>query len=216
MIEFFLLVYFGKNKIQYREFDWKVAQSKHFKVFYYQGGEYLKDFAIAVLEEAFEEYKSIMPKIPKDKIPVLIYNSPEDFRQTNVIFDLIDEGVGGFTEVFKNRIVVPFFNSYEDFKHVLRHELVHAFQYEALSTTGSLLSNITRIPLWVIEGMSEYVSIGWDITGETFMRDLVLNDLVVPIERLGGYGGYLIYKQGQAVYYFIEKEYSREKVREFI
>ncbi len=216
MVELFLLLYFGKNKIQYKDFDWKIAQSEHFKIFYYEGGEHLKDFAIAILEEAYEEYKNIMPRIPKDKIPVLIYNSAEDFRQTNVIFDLIDEGVGGFTEVFKNRIVVPYFNSYEDFKHVLRHELVHAFQYEALSTTGSILSNIGRVPLWVMEGMAEYLSIGWDITGETFMRDLVLNDLVVPIENLSYWGGYLIYKEGQAIYYFIEREYSREKLKEFI
>ena len=216
MLELILLTYFGKNKIQYKDFDWKIAQSEHFKVFYYDGGEYLKDFAIAVLEEAFEEYKTIMPRIPRDKIPVIIYNSAEDFRQTNVIFDLIDEGVGGFTEVFKNRIVVPFFNSYEDFKHVLRHELVHAFQYEALSTTGSLLSNVGRIPHRDMEGMAEYVSNGCDITGETFIRDLVLNDLIVPVENLSYYGGYLIYKQGQAIYYFIEKEYSRTKLKEFI
>lgn len=216
MLELIIISYFGKNKIQYRDFNWKVAQSEHFKVFYYDGGEHLKDFAISVLEKAFDEFKTIMPRIPKNKIPVIIYNCPEDFRQTNVIFDLIDEGVGGFTEVFKNRIVVPFSNSYEDFEHVLRHELVHAFQYEALSATGTLLSNIARVPLWVMEGMAEYVSIGWDITGETYMRDLVLNDLVVPLEQLSYYGGYLIYKEGQAVLYFIEREYSRNKLKEFI
>lgn len=216
MIEILLITYFGKNKIQYRDFDWRVAQSEHFKIFYYGGGEHLKDFAISVLEEAYEEYKTLMPRIPKDRIPVIIYNSAEDFRQTNVIFDIIDEGVGGFTEVFKNRIVVPFFNSYEDFKHVLKHELVHAFQYEALSTKGSLLSNVARIPLWVMEGMAEYVSIGWDISGETYVRDLVLNDLLLPINVLNYYGGYIVYKQGQAIFYYIEREYSKEKLKEFI
>lgn len=213
----FFLGYFGKNKVQYKDFHWKVAESQHFRVFYYQGGDHLKDFAIGVLEEAFREYVKVMPRTPKGKIPVLIYNSPDDFRQTNVIFSLIDEGVGGFTEVFKRRVVVPFAGSYDEFRHVLRHELVHVFQYEMFSSTQGLLSqSMGRIPLWSIEGMAEYVSIGWDITGEVYVRDLVLNDLLVPVTQLGNYGGYLIYKEGQAIYYYIEEVYGRQKVREFI
>ena len=212
-----LLSYFGKNKVQYKDFNWKVAESQHFKVFYYQGGDHLKDFAISILEEAFDEYTAVMPRTPKNKIPVLIYNSPDDFRQTNVIFSLIEEGVGGFTEVFKRRVVVPFAGSYDEFRHVLRHELVHVFQYEMLSSTqGLLYQSLGRIPLWSIEGMAEYVSIGWDITGEVYVRDLVLNDLLVSVEELSRYGGYLIYKEGQAIYHYIDEVYGRQKLREFI
>ncbi len=215
-MELFILTFFGKNKVQYKNFDWKVAESEHFMVMYYSGGEHLKDFAIYVLEEAYEEFSSIMPKAPKGKIPVLIYNSPDDFRQTNVIFDLIDEGVGGFTEAFKKRVVLPFSGSYDDFRHVLRHELVHVFQYEMLSATGMLFEAMGRIPLWSIEGMAEYVSIGWDISGKVFVRDLVLNDLLVDVDELAYYGGYLIYKQGQAIYYYIDSVYGRQKLKAFI
>ena len=40
---------FGKNKVQYRTFDWKVVSSPHFEIYYYPGGDSL---ALRVLDLA--------------------------------------------------------------------------------------------------------------------------------------------------------------------
>ncbi len=210
---------FGKNKVQYRDFNWIITSSEHFDVYYYEGGEELARFAIPVLEKAFSEYSNFLGVEIDDKIPVLIYNCQKDFMQTNVTLELLEESVGGFTEIFKNRVVVPFNGSYYDFWHVLRHELVHVFQFNILfrrSITGASTSLYSRLPLWVIEGMAEYFSLGWDDRAETFMRDLLINDMVVPLTELGNCGGYEAYKEGQAFYFFVENVYGREKIREFI
>ena len=211
--------YFGKNKVQYRDFDWYITSTEHFDIYYYEGGEDLARFASAVLEEAYGQYSNFLQMQPEGKIPVLIYNCQKDFLQTNVTLELLEESVGGFTEIFKNRVVVPFNGSYYDFWHVLRHELTHVFQFYIYyrKSTPSLTGGLrVSLPLWVVEGMAEYFSLGWDQTAETFMRDLVINEQLVHLYDLENYGGYLIYKEGQSFYYFVEKVYGREKVREFI
>jgi len=43
------------------------------------------------------------------------------------------KGLGGVTEFFKHRAVLPFTGSYAEFEHVLQHEMVHQFQYDVYS-----------------------------------------------------------------------------------
>ncbi len=209
---------FGKNKVQYKDFQWKVLETQHFKIFNYEGEENLARFAGVVLENYYTKYSGILKVKIEGKTPVIIYRCQNDFEQTNVILDLIEEGVGGFTEVFKNRVVVPFTGSYDDFRHVLAHELVHVFQYHILfkgfkspiSTASSF-----RIPLWVMEGMAEYLSQGWDDEADIYIKDLVINDKILSIEELSNVYGYIDYKEGQAIYRFIDEMFGRDKIGEF-
>ncbi|MCK4321419.1 PD40 domain-containing protein, partial [candidate division WOR-3 bacterium] len=225
MILFMLLFsqyYFGQNKIQYGQFEWFINETEHFEIYYYKSGEVLIPFAEDVLEEAYDRLKerfSYRERKNEEKIPVLIYKSHPDFEGTNVIMERIPEAVGGFTEIFKNRIVLPFNGSYSDFRHILNHELVHVFQYRILYGRGmGAIRNLAtlRIPLWFIEGMAEFESMGWDESAETFIRDAVLNDRLYPISILNYAGGYIVYKEGQSILYFIKNRYGEKKIGELM
>ncbi len=209
---------FGKNKIQYRQFHWQIAETPHFRLFYYEGGESLARFAASVLESTYTRYSHQLDHQIRGKTPVILYNAHKDFQQTNVILSDIEEGVGGFTEQLKRRVVVPFTGSYTEFAHVLAHELVHVFQYDIwfqnLQNPLSLATSL-RIPLWVIEGSAEYFSEGWSPEAEAYLRDLVFNERLVPPSRLGEYGGYLIYKEGEAFFRFVAENYGARKASEF-
>lgn len=209
---------FGKNKLQTRDYNFQVFETSHFRIFSYLEDQFIIDFAGSVLEEAYEEYVSTLGVKVEQKIPVIVYNSPKHFSETNVITDIIDEGIGGFTEIFKNRMVIPFTGSYKDFRHVLRHELVHVFQYAMLKRrTASTLESIlvSQVPLWAIEGMAEYLSIGWSSDADRYIRDLILSNKLVDLVSLNYYGGYIVYKMGQLFYRYVEEVYGREKISEF-
>jgi hypothetical protein len=214
--------YFGQNKIQYGQFDWLMKETEHFEIYYYKSGEVLVPFAEDVLEEAYNRLKGrfgYREKKNEEKIPVLIYKSHPDFEGTNVILERIPESVGGFTEIFKNRIVLPFDGSYSDFRHVLYHELVHVFQYRIFygRGIGALQRAATlRIPLWFIEGMAEFESMGWDESAESFIRDAVLNNRLYPIPILNYAGGYVVYKEGQSILNFIKDRYGEKKIGELM
>jgi len=210
--------YFGKNKVQYKYFDWYVIQSENFDIYYYKGEYDLAKFAADVLQDAYLQVRRELRFDLTKRIPVIIYNSPNDFQQTNVIPNLIDEGVGGFTEAFKTRVVVPFTGSYEDFRHVLHHELTHAVVYNLLygNNFGSLLSRqyLFQLPLWFAEGYAEYSSRhGWDIQADMVIRDASINGYLTPLEFAGGY---LVYKEGQSAINYIVEKYGEDKLSEIL
>ena len=124
---------FGKNIVQYKSFDWHYIQSKYFDVYFYNddlNSETINANAEFVAKESLKSYDIISNAIGwklKNRIPIIVYNSHNDFQQTNVIDMFMPEGVGGVTELYKNRVVIPFDGNNQQFKHVIHHELVHAF-----------------------------------------------------------------------------------------
>ncbi len=213
-----LAQYFGKNKVQYESFDWYYIQTQYFDLYYYENGYNTAKFAADVLEDAYVVVSDQLDYDLKKRVPVILYNSPNEFQQTNVIPQLIEEGVGGFTEAFKNRIVVPFNGSYEDFRHVLHHELTHAFTYDMLygNFLGSLLSpqHFFQLPLWFAEGFAEYSSRGgWDMEADMVVRDATINGYLVPLDYVGGY---LAYKEGQSAILYLVEKYGKEKISEIL
>ncbi|MGB3340889.1 MAG: hypothetical protein WBB37_05360 [bacterium] len=212
--------YYGQNKIQYKNYNFHVLETEHFNIYFADGGEELAAFAEEVLEDGYEMLSEDLGMEVDFTIPAIIYNSPNDFSQTNITLELIEEAVGGFTEILKNRMVVPFTGDYEDFRHVLVHELTHVFQFVIFFPTKmeALFSGdiFYSIPLWVMEGHAEFSSLGWDHESDIFMRDLVMNNNVIPLSILGSYGGFAIYKEGQAFYRYVAEKYGREKVGEFV
>ena len=154
--------YFGKNKVRYKNFDWDYIQTRHFDVYFYEDAYPTAKFSATVLESAYVEITDELDYVIQKRIPVFVYNSHYDFQQTNIIPNLISEGIGGFTEAFKNRIVIPFSGSYEELRHVLHHELTHAVIYDLLygNMFSSLLSRqrLFALPDWFAEGYAEYSS----------------------------------------------------------
>ena len=209
---------FGKNKIQYKDFHWEVVSSPHFEVYYYQGGRQLAERVVAIAERANIQLSRDLDHRLSRKVPILVYNSHNDFAQTNVTTELLDESTGGFTEVFKSRVVIPFTGSYEELRHVVVHELTHAFQFDILygGPFDSLLgrANSINVPLWLAEGMAEYESLQMEPGAEQFMRDGVIHGYLVPLEY--DPGGYLVYKEGQSAMAYIVRRYGAEKYAELI
>lgn len=212
--------YFGKNKVQTRDYSFQSLQTEHFNILFYPGGETMAEFAASVVEEYYRQFARDLGFELDYKVPLILYLSPAQFSETNVITDIIEEGVGGFSELFKNRIVVPFNGSYDELRRVLGHELTHLFEFQMYyrSKLSALLGAIGefQIPLWVLEGFAEFQS-GWaNVRSDVFMRDLVLANRLVPLQNLHDGMGYLVYREGQSFFEFVAERYGREKVFEFL
>lgn len=208
--------YFGKNKVQWKDFHWRFFQTPHFDIYFYQNSHDIAKFSSEVLESSLVVISDQLDYDIQNRIPVFVYNSPNEFQQTNITNQILGEGVGGFTEVFKNRMVMPYNGSYEDFRHVLHHELTHAVTFDMLygGALSSVLSTnrIFQMPLWLAEGYAEYSSrYGWDYWADMVMRDATISDYAPPVEYVGGY---LAYKQGQLAILYIAEKYGVEKVGE--
>jgi Tol biopolymer transport system component len=208
---------FGRNKVQYRSFDWYFIQSKHFDIYFYPQEYYLAEFAAKAAESAYESISSDFRYDITNRIPIVVYSSHNDWQQTNVVSAYMEEGVGGVTELFKNRVVVPFEGSYQLFRHVIHHELVHAVvndMYYGGSIQSVIANNITlQLPMWFNEGLAEYESLRWNASSDMFMLDATINENLVPIDRLYGY---FAYRGGQSVWWYISSKYGEQKISEIL
>jgi len=210
--------YFGKNKVQYTDFEWYYIQSQHFDVYYSNDGYDLAAFTAKAAEEALISIQKTLNFQISARIPFIVYNSHNDFQQTNVVGSYLEEGIGGVTELFKNRVIIPFEGNYSQFRHVIHHELVHAVINE-MFYGGSLQAAVTNriqliLPLWMNEGLAEYEALGgWDTDSDMFIRDAATSNYLPPIPYLYGY---FAYRGGQSVWWYISQTYGEQKVGEVI
>ncbi len=200
---------FGQNKPRYRSFDFNVLETPHFSIHYYTKNKE----ALRRMADWSELWYQMHSEALKDSFaqrnPLIFYNDHAEFQQTNAIFGDIGVGTGGVTEGFKNRVVMPFTMINQQTKQILGHELVHAFQFNNILTGDSTsLESLANLPLWMVEGMAEYLSLGRvDPYTAMWMRDAVLNDDVPNIKKMFSYK-YFPYRYGQAFWAFFSGTYG--------
>lgn len=197
--------YFGRNKVQYEHFDFRVLRTEHFSIYYYASEEEAARDAARMAERWYARLSRIFNHQFDIRRPIILYADHPDFQQTNVITGLISEGTGGVTEALKTRVVLPFTGSYKETDHVLGHELVHAFQYDMAQERGLRgIYSMAQLPLWSIEGLAEYLSVGReDDHTAMWLRDAVLFNDVPTLKQLARDPRYFPYRYGQAVWAFI-------------
>jgi len=207
--------FFGRNKVQYDEFEWEVMHTKHFDIYYYEGMNEIAEIGGTYAEEAYYKLKAEFDNIITRRIPLIFYNTSNHFQQTNTTPGFIPEGVGGFFEFMKGRVVIPFDGSLARFRHVITHELVHVFMMNKLFRIikDHRLTSDLMPPLWFIEGMAEYFSNKWDMQSEMVLRDAVINNRFTGIRGIYSINGtYLMYKEGEAFLRFVEEHFGRHKI----
>lgn len=204
--------YFGQNKMRYKKLDFKVYETPHFHLHYYLNNDSLIRWFAKESEVWYELHQQVFRDTFIRKNPIILYSNHPEFQQTTTIQGEIGVGTGGVTEAFKTRVVMPVMQINHQTRHVLGHELVHAFQYRILIEGGdsTRLENIGNIPLWMVEGMAEYFSIGKkDAFTSMWMRDAyVNNDLPSLRDMTENMNRYFPYRFGQAFWSYIGSTYG--------
>jgi hypothetical protein len=209
--------YFGKNKVQWTSFDFKIIQTEHFDVYFYEREREAAMDAARMAERSYARLSRIMNHRFKNRKPIILYASHSDFQQTNALAGDINEATGGVTDFLKHRAIMPFTGSYAEFEHVLTHEMVHQFQYDIWSDgkPGAGLARLIAInpPLWFVEGMAEYLSLG-EVGPETAMwlRDASVEGTLPSIQALT-FDPYIFpYRFGHALMAYIGDRWGDEAI----
>ena len=197
--------YFGQNKVQYRQLDFKVLHTEHFDIYFYPEERAGTEIAARMAERWYARLSNIFHHQLRGRQPLILYASPTDFQQTNVIPGDLGEGTGGVTEPIRRRIVLPLAGPLADTDHVIGHELVHAFQFDITANPGAPAGDtgVERLPLWFIEGMAEYLSLGpVDANTAMWMRDAARQEHLPAIKDLDD-PKYFPYRWGQAFWAYV-------------
>ncbi|MCB5262184.1 MAG: BamA/TamA family outer membrane protein [Candidatus Cloacimonetes bacterium] len=206
---------FGQNKVNATAQDWSVLKTMHFDIYFPRDEDEFGQTAALMAEEIYYYLKNDLKYPVLSRIPIIFYATRTEFQVTNIIYPLLSEGVGGFTESLRNRVVVPFDGSYSNLEELLTHELTHAY----INALDDRITNTIQalrpaaFPFWFSEGLPEFLSIGGeDEYNNMFILDMVVNDNLPKIEYIGGY---LAYRLGESFLAYIADTYGREKVSEY-
>ncbi len=204
--------YFGQNKMRYKKLDFKVYDIPHFNLYYYLKNDSMMHWLAKESEVWYELHQQVFQDTFARKNPIIFYNNHPEFQQTTAISGEIGVGTGGVTEAFKQRIVMPIMQINQQTRHVLGHEMVHAFQYRVImeGRDSTRLENIGNIPLWMIEGMAEYFSIGKkDAFTAMWMRDAYARKDIPSLKQMTQESyKYFPYRYGQAFWSYIGSTYG--------
>lgn len=206
--------YFGQNKVIYNKFNFKELHTEHFDIYYYPEEAPAVKYAADMAERWYKRHSIMFDDTLKGKQPLILYASFPQFAQTNVTQGMIGQGTGGFTEPLLRRIVLPFAGPLKETNHVIGHELVHAFQYN-LGGNNGMRNKVEKLPLWFIEGMAEYFSLGPDDPFTAmWMRDAALKKLpnVKDLEN----PKYFPYRYGQALLAYIGGRWGDKKINDLL
>src|SRR5574341_117190 len=205
--------YFGRNAVQYENFHFKVLKTQHFDVYFYDKEAASAAEAARMAERWYTRLSTILRHQLSGRQPLILYSDHPDFEQTNVLGEQPGEGTGGVTESLKRRIILPMGASLAETDHVVGHELVHAFQYDITGVgRGSIATGLNRVPLWFIEGMAEYLSIGnVDPNTTMWMRDAVRRGELPKFRELDNFK-YFPYRWGQSFWAYMGGTYGDDIV----
>ena len=208
--------YFGKNQIRYDNFEWHTYQTEHFEIYYYPEIEPHLERIAGYAESAYQHVSSELKHDLSMKLPLILFSSSSEFWQQNVIPGAAQEGVGAFAEPGRYRIVMPIDEPPDLLYRLIVHELTHQFQFDIIPT-GLIRRNM---PLWTMEGMSDYMTGYWRPQDIMTVRDAAVTDIVPKMSEMQDYGGFsnprLIYNLGHAAFEFMESKWGKEGVRAYV
>jgi|RhiMethySRZTD1v2_1073278.scaffolds.fasta_scaffold01829_6 Tol biopolymer transport system component len=212
--------YFGRNKVQYEKFEFKIKTTEHFDIYYYPEEADAVELAARMAERWYARLSKVLRHELSIRQPIILYAAHPHFQQTNALSGEIGEGTGGVTESMKRRVILPFAGGLAETDHVLGHELVHAFQYDiALSEDSEGRAagpGMFSLPLWFIEGMAEYLSLGpVDANTAMWIRDASSRDKMPTIKKLGD-PDFFPYRYGHAFWAYVAGRWGDSAVGDLL
>jgi WD40-like Beta Propeller Repeat len=204
---------FGKNRIQYKNFEWKYLSSENFDVYYYEDRRKVAGEALQYLESEFDRITDLIGWPPYLKTKVFLYNSVTDLQQSNVGLNHTQFNVGGETEFIKPYVEIAHPGTLEEFKEELIYKvsdlLVHEMMFGGSVKEAFQNSVLLNIPDWFVEGASLYVSKGWNMEMDDYVRQLVRSKKVNNALKQTGKDSQIV---GQSIWNYMVEKYGKSSI----
>lgn len=204
---------FGKNRIQYKTFDWSFYSSENFEVYFYGRGDDIAQKTIAYLEEEFSRITETIGYFPFAKTRVFLYNSISDKQQSNIGVRGRDFTVGGQTNFIQSQVEIAYTGDFSSFKaktvFTITDMLIQEMLYGGNIAEMFQSSFTTPIPVWFTGGVSSYIAYGWSKESDDAVRDFVANNQQNKFIKLGPEMNVFL---GQSIWNFITQRYGQRSI----
>jgi len=204
---------FGKNRVQYKDFEWQYISSPNFEVFFYKDGERTARLTAQFAEDDFLKITDFAGFAPYSKIKIFVYNSITDLQQSNIGINRQNFSYGGQTNFTKSQIEIAFTGTKISYKEELRRSIAEMLIYEMMygGNLRDMLqsSYLLSLPEWFISGAAEYIAKGWNVALDNYMHDALLNRKMKRLENMEGEEAKIV---GQSIWNYIVEKYGKPNV----
>ena len=206
--------YFGKNRVHRDKFNWHIYKTDHFDVYYYPELEKHLERVASYAESAYQRISGELKHDLSDRVPLILFKTQSEFQQNNIAGGELPEGVLAFAEPERNRMVLPIDEPPDQLYRLITHELTHVFEFSIIPR-GIIGANL---PLWMDEGLANYMAGYWNILDLMQVRDAAITDSVPKMSEFETQplSGRLTYSMGHATFEFIESRWGKEGLRQFL
>ncbi|WP_017732057.1 PD40 domain-containing protein [Nafulsella turpanensis] len=204
---------FGKNRLQYKVFNWRYYSTNNFDIYFYDDGQQLARLTADFMEDEYDRITDLLGYAPYSKTKIFLYNSIADLQQSNIGVNENSFTVGGQTNFVKSHVEVAFPGTLEEFKEELVYEVSNMLIMDMMF--GGSLTDIFQstylmtLPEWFINGAARYVAYGWNVEMDDFMRDLLQDGKIPKLKKLDGEEAALV---GQSIWNYIAEKYGRSNI----
>ncbi|HRD39595.1 MAG TPA: hypothetical protein PLC65_13255, partial [Bacteroidia bacterium] len=201
---------FGKNRIQYQDFNWTYFDYDRYKVYLYQGGKEIAQYVSVSVDKQLPILEKRLDFQMNDKVQILVYNNQNDFKQSNLGLSAEEEtNVGGVTHIVGDKINVYFNGSHADLDRQIRAGLADLMISKRMygGSAREMVRNSTLLvlPDWFKQGLIRYLSEGWHTLSDNQLMDAIKNDRFYKFNHLTGKDAYMA---GHALWYYIAETYG--------
>ncbi len=204
---------FGKNRVQYQNFDWKYITSDNFEIYYYEGGYQMALLTARYAESNFGRMTQFLGFAPYTKTKIFVYRSINELQQSNIGINNQNFNIGGQTNLGKSVVEIAFSDYREAYKKELLKEIAASLLSEMMyggSLKETLQSSfLLSLPDWLMSGAAAYTAEGWNTEMDNFVRsNLMAKKFPLP-ESFRDKNAQLV---GQSLWNFIVEEYGQTTV----
>lgn len=212
---------FGQNRIQTRKFEWRFFDTEHFKIYHYDAAG--RQLARYVAEQAEKDIRIIERKMggsfPR-RFSIVLYNSYDDYRQTNVgrkNTSQTQDLPTGTVDIVGDKLVVYYTGVHTDVHRQLRAGMSRVVMERMLfgETLKEIVKNAVslNLPAWVTSGFIAYLVDGWDTESETNWKNFLQAHPAKGFYELSEEDPEL---SGKAFWKFISANYGESNVKNLL
>lgn len=200
---------FGKNRVQHQDFNWQYMRAEQYDVYFYPTGKALAQYTFYKVPEYIREIENILNYTSRKKLQIIVYNTQQDFRESNFAYDDEDfYNQGGVTNIYGTKIYVYFDGNREHFDRMIRSGIMNVYAHWLVqgATVGSNISAdyLINVPNWFYTGLASYYGQSWNSEIDAHVKDGILTQRYADFDELppldATYAGHSFWKYIAEVY----------------
>ncbi|MDP3558273.1 MAG: hypothetical protein Q8T03_12945 [Bacteroidota bacterium] len=201
---------FGKNRIQYQNFNWTYFDYERYRIYSYQGGGEISKFVSVSVNKQLPILEKKLDYQSEEKINILVYNNQNDFKQSNLGLSSDEQtNIGGVTKIIGNKMSVFFNGSHAELeiqiKAGIAQILINQILYGGSAREMVRNSTLLNLPPWYTNGLVSYISEGTNSYTDNYTYDAIKNDHLTHFNRLEGKEAVLA---GHSLWAYIVESYG--------